>query len=171
VTSTLQRLVTAAKNSGKGTKIVLSVGGWGGCQYFHQAMSSSANRGTFIAALTNAVNQYGLAGIDIDWVSCFVYGLDSMLTSCQEYPNDPGAGQPYGSADAANLLTFFTYLRKSLGSSKIISAAVSHQPWKGSNGQPLTSVSAYAAQMTYANIMSVSLLFFHLNMPTEGTHA
>jgi chitinase len=75
------------------------------------------------------------------------------LIVSQEYPNDPGAGQPYGSADAANLLTFFTYLRKSLGASAIISAAVPDLPWKGSNGQPLTSVSAYADQMTYVNIM------------------
>jgi chitinase len=67
-TSLLQRLVSAANKSGHGTRIVLSVGGWGGCQYFSQVMSSSANRGAFITSLTNAVNQYGLAGIDIDWV-------------------------------------------------------------------------------------------------------
>jgi chitinase len=151
---TLRRLVAAANKSGHGTKIVLSVGGWGGCQYFHQAMSSSANRGVFIAALAAAVSQYGLAGVDIDWVRGFALSQTHPLTSVQEYPNDPGAGQPYGSADSANFLTFLTYLRKSLGSSAIISGTAPDTVWKGSNGNPLTSgLAAYAAQMTYVNIM------------------
>ena len=64
----LRRLVAAKNASGKGTKIVLSVGGWGGCQYFSQTMSSSPNRGTFIANLASTVSTYGLDGIDIDWV-------------------------------------------------------------------------------------------------------
>lgn len=74
----------------------------------------------------------------------------------QEYPNQSGAGNPYSSSDAANLLSFFTELRSALGSSKIISAAVTDLPWIGSDGNPLTDVSAYAKQMTYANIMYVS---------------
>ena len=73
----------------------------------------------------------------------------------QEYPNESGAGNAYSSADAANLLSFFKSLRSALGSSKIISAAVTPLPWLGSNGDPLTDVSAYASVMTYANIMSV----------------
>ncbi len=79
----LRRLVTSARNSGKGTKIVLSVGkshrllntlnflinirsillgGWGGSTWFSQAMSSSANRTTFKNSLTSAVNSFGLDG-------------------------------------------------------------------------------------------------------------
>ena len=73
----------------------------------------------------------------------------------QEYPNESGAGNPHSSSDAANLLSFFKSLRSALGSSKIISAAVTPLPWLGSNGDPLTDVSAYASVMTYANIMSV----------------
>ena len=80
-----------------------------------------------------------------------------MLYPLQEYPNESGAGNPHSSSDAANLLSFFKSLRTALGSSKIISAAVTQLPWTGSNGSPLTDVSAYAAQMTYANIMSVAL--------------
>lgn len=83
-------------------------------------------------------------GIDIDW----------------EYPGESGAGNLHSTSDSANLLSFFTSLRSALGSSKIISAAVTDLPWIGSNGQPLTNVSSYAAQMTYANIMCV---FFCLN--------
>ncbi|THH29871.1 hypothetical protein EUX98_g4306 [Antrodiella citrinella] len=136
-TSILQRLVTSARNSGHGTKIVLSIGGWDGSYWFSQVMSSG-NRSAFVNAAVSAVNTYGLDGIDIDW----------------EYPNESGAGNPYSSADAANLLSFFTSLRSALGSSKIISAAVTCLPWTGSNGNPLTNVSAYAAQLTYANVMN-----------------
>ncbi|KAJ6593441.1 glycoside hydrolase family 18 protein [Mycena capillaripes] len=137
----LQRLVTSARNSGKGTKIVLSVGGWGGSTFFHQAASTAANRATFVSALSNAVSTFGLDGIDIDW----------------EYPNQAGAGNPFGSADAANLLLVLTSLRTALGTSKIISAAVTDLPWIGSNGSPLTDMSAYAAQMTYANLMNYDI--------------
>ncbi|KAI0694388.1 glycoside hydrolase family 18 protein [Cerioporus squamosus] len=137
-TSTLKTLVSSAHNSGHGTKVVLSIGGWGGSYWFSQAMSSSANRTTFVNACVSAVNTYNLDGIDIDW----------------EYPNESGAGNPHSSSDAANLLSFFKSLRSALGSSKIISAAVTQLPWTGSNGSPLTDVSAYAAQMTYANIMN-----------------
>jgi len=137
----LQRLVTSAKNSGKGTKIVLSVGGWGGSTYFHQACSSAANRSTFVSALSSAVTTYKLDGIDIDW----------------EYPNNAGAGNPFGSADAANLLSLLTSLRSALGTSKIISAAVTDLPWIGSNGNPISDMSAYAAQMTYANLMNYDI--------------
>ncbi|EJF62190.1 glycoside hydrolase family 18 protein [Dichomitus squalens LYAD-421 SS1] len=137
-TSTLKTLVSAAHNSGHATKIVLSIGGWGGSYYFSQAMSTSANRTTFVNACVSAVNTYNLDGIDIDW----------------EYPNESGAGNPFSSSDAANLLSFFKSLRTALGSSKIISAAVTQLPWTGSNGNPLTDVSAYASVMTYANIMN-----------------
>ncbi|KAK7057565.1 glycoside hydrolase family 18 protein [Favolaschia claudopus] len=137
----LRRLVSSAKSSGKGTKIVLSVGGWGGSTFFHQAASSAANRSTFVSALSSAVSTFGLDGIDIDW----------------EYPNESGAGNPFGSADSANLLSLLTSLRSSLGTSKIISAAVTDLPWLGANGSPLTDMSAYAAQMTYANLMNYDI--------------
>ncbi|KAI0940229.1 hypothetical protein AcV5_001393 [Taiwanofungus camphoratus] len=138
-TSTLQTLVSSAHNSGHDTKIVLSIGGWGGSHYFSQAVGSSSNRSTFVKACVNAVNTYNLDGIDIDW----------------EYPGQSGAGNLYASDDSANLLTFFKDLRSALGQGKIISAAVTDQPWQGSDGNPLSDVSAYAEQMTYANIMCV----------------
>ncbi|GLB44488.1 putative glyco_18 [Lyophyllum shimeji] len=134
----LKRLATAAHKSGKGTKVVLSIGGWGGCQYFSSSVGTSANRAKLVSSIQSVINSNGLDGIDIDW----------------EYPNSPGAGQPYSSADAANLLSFFKSLRSALGTSKIISAAVPHLPWLGSNGSPLKDVSAYAAQLTYVNIMN-----------------
>ncbi|ESK89485.1 glycoside hydrolase family 18 protein [Moniliophthora roreri MCA 2997] len=135
---TLRRLVNAARNSGTGTKIVLSVGGWGGSKWFSQAVSNDQNRGTFVNALVNATNSFNLSGVDIDW----------------EYPNSNGAGNPHGPGDANNLLKLFQGLRAALGPDKIISAAVPHLPWIGSNGSPLTNISAWAKEMTYINIMN-----------------
>ncbi|KAF7296011.1 Glycoside hydrolase family 18 protein [Mycena kentingensis (nom. inval.)] len=139
--SILTRLVKSVKASGKGTKIVLSVGGWAGSTWFHQACGSSANRTKFVNALSSAVSSFGLDGIDIDW----------------EYPNEAGAGNPFGSADAANLLTLITSLRTALGSSKIISAAVTDLPWLGADGKPIKDMSKYAAQMTYVNLMNYDI--------------
>ncbi|KAK7026409.1 hypothetical protein VNI00_015644 [Paramarasmius palmivorus] len=53
-----------------------------------------------------------------------------------------------------NLLKLFQRLRSALGADKIISAAVPHLPWIGSNGSPLTNISAWANVMTYINIMN-----------------
>ncbi|KAJ6589903.1 glycoside hydrolase family 18 protein [Mycena vulgaris] len=137
----LKRLVSSAKKSGKGTKVVLSVGGWTGSATFHQIAGSSSSRSKFVSTLSSVVAQYGLDGIDIDW----------------EYPNSAGAGNPYSGADAANFLSLLKALRTSLGTSKIISAAVTDLPWLGSNGSPLTDVSAYASQLTYVNLMNYDI--------------
>ncbi|KIM37880.1 glycoside hydrolase family 18 protein [Hebeloma cylindrosporum] len=135
---TLKDLVSCARKSGHGTKIVLSVGGWSGSHWFSQAMSTSINRNKLVKALSETVDAYHLDGIDIDW----------------EYPNAPGDGNPHSSADAANFLSFIKMLRSELGSSRIISAAVTHLPWIGEDGSPLSDVSEYAAHMTYVNIMN-----------------
>ena len=55
---------------------MLSIGGWGGSQYFSQAASSAANRSKFIGSMSSAVKTYGLAGVDIDWVRLRGCGLD-----------------------------------------------------------------------------------------------
>ncbi|PPQ71398.1 hypothetical protein CVT26_011113 [Gymnopilus dilepis] len=138
---TLKQLVSAARNSGHGTKIVLSVGGWGGCHWYSQAMSTESNRSKLVKTLAETVESFGLDGIDIDW----------------EYPNAPGAGNPHSSADAGNLLEFFKSLRAALGSSKIISSAVTHLPWLGEDGQPLRNVAEYAQYMTYVNVMNYDI--------------
>ncbi|KAF9484198.1 glycoside hydrolase family 18 protein [Pholiota conissans] len=151
-TSLLKRLVAAARAAGYGTRIVLSLGGWGGCYYFSQACSTAANRTKLISAIGSAINTYNLDGVDFDW----------------EFPNNAGAGQPFSSADTANLLLVFKALRVSLGPCKIISAAVSHTPWLGANGKPLTDVSAFAAVLNYIMIMNYDVWGAS---PTPGPNA
>ncbi|KAF7428523.1 hypothetical protein PC9H_007747 [Pleurotus ostreatus] len=135
---TLRTLVSSARKSGKGTKIVLSIGGWAGSYWFSNSMSNNDNRQRLANELIGAVNSFGLDGIDIDW----------------EYPNSEGSGNPHSSKDATNLLTFVKILRSRMGWSKIISAAVPHQPWLGPDARPMRNVSDFAAQMTYVNIMN-----------------
>ncbi|KAF7315066.1 Glycoside hydrolase family 18 protein [Mycena indigotica] len=139
--SMLRRLVPSARKSGKGTKIVLSIGGWTDSGPFHQMAASSSSRSKFVSGVSKVVSEYGLDGVDIDW----------------EYPNSPGNGNPFGPADAANFLLLLKALRASLGWSKIISTAVTDLPWLGSNGAPLRDVSEYAAQLTYVNIMNYDI--------------
>ncbi|KAH9833837.1 glycoside hydrolase family 18 protein [Rhodofomes roseus] len=138
--STLKSLVSAAHASNNKTKVVLSIGGWGNCKYYSQIMGSSNSRDLFVDAVVQTYNDYNLDGIDIDW----------------EFPNDDGAGDGQGKSpdDAANLLTFFQALRAKLGNDAIISAAVTDQPFKGPDGNPLSDVSDYAKVMTYVNLMN-----------------
>ncbi|KIY52226.1 glycoside hydrolase, partial [Fistulina hepatica ATCC 64428] len=133
-----RRLINAARNSGQGTKIVLSVGGWSGSYWFSQAMSNDDNRGKLVKSLLDAVSTFSLDGIDIDW----------------EYPASPGSGNPHSSQDSGNFLQFLQALRSALGPRKIISAAVTHLPWLGSDGRPMSDVSDFAAELTYLNIMN-----------------
>ena len=82
----LKKLVSAVRQSGHGTKIVLSVGtspscnrydeillnicalsprlgGWSGCHWYSQAMSTTSNRAKLVNNLVEAVNTYGLDGV------------------------------------------------------------------------------------------------------------
>ena len=138
------------------------------------------NQVQFIAAVLDVVKNYDLDGalvfgdsgtrsyipdlcqVSISIGSVFlrrVFSFGSPLMSYdQEYPNQPGAGQPYSPDDAANLLSFFQSLRSKLGKAAIISAAVTDQPFTGPDGRPLKDVSAYAKVMTYVNLMYTSRL-------------
>jgi len=60
--STLNSLVSAAHEGGHDTKVVLSIGGWGGCDHYSDAMKSS-NRDSFVDAVASAVKTYGIDGM------------------------------------------------------------------------------------------------------------
>ncbi|KAG6910362.1 hypothetical protein DXG01_011077 [Tephrocybe rancida] len=148
----LKELVSSARRSGEGTKIVLSVGGWGGSHWFSDVMKTAASRARFNNTLVSVVDTFGLDGIDIDW----------------EYPNSAGAGNRHHATDSVNFLSFLRLLRASLGPSKIISAAVAHLPWLGSNGKPMPNVAEFAAIMTYVNIMNYDV---NASSTTPGPNA
>ncbi|KAF8154279.1 glycoside hydrolase [Crassisporium funariophilum] len=129
----LKRLIEIIKIVGALTKIVLSIGGYEGSQWFSQACSTPTNRVTFVNSIVAIVKSYGLHGVDIDW----------------EQSDSKGSGN-----DASNLLSLLQTLRSALGPSMIISAAVGHTPWLGNDGKPLDNVALFAEQLTYINIMN-----------------
>ena len=45
---------------------VMSVGGWGGSQYFSSAVATEANRTAFAKAVMAAISQYGLDGVEFE---------------------------------------------------------------------------------------------------------
>ncbi|KAJ1830288.1 hypothetical protein LPJ63_005026, partial [Coemansia sp. RSA 2711] len=51
----------------KGTKVLMSVGGWTGSNYFSTILKSDSTSNTLIQSMVDYVKQYDLDGIDIDW--------------------------------------------------------------------------------------------------------
>jgi len=61
----LNRVVRSAHI--KGVKVLLSIGGWTGSQYFSPLSASSSGRRTFVNGAVGFIRDYNLDGIDIDW--------------------------------------------------------------------------------------------------------
>ncbi|MEV8441079.1 glycosyl hydrolase family 18 protein [Actinosynnema sp. NPDC051121] len=97
----LSSLVTLAHDNG--VRVSLAIGGWndGNDSAFEALAANATSRTTFVNAVVNAVGQYNLDGIDIDW----------------EYP-DPGAS-------ATNFTALMGQLSTALHSrGKLLTAAV-----------------------------------------------
>jgi chitinase len=89
-------------------KVMLSLGGWGGCASCSEVFSSAANRKVF-AESVKALNEYfGTDGLDLDW----------------EYPAIQGfPGHVFQASDKQNFTALVQQLRQTLGAGKIISFA------------------------------------------------
>ncbi|KAJ2871560.1 hypothetical protein H4R27_006729, partial [Coemansia aciculifera] len=61
----LPALVTSMHSAG--TKVLMSVGGWTGSNYFSTVMKDTGARSTMITSMVNYVKANNLDGIDIDW--------------------------------------------------------------------------------------------------------
>lgn len=87
--------LSSLKNDHPGLKIILALGGWGGCETCSDVFSSATGRSEFAASVKELMETHNVDGIDLDW----------------EYPAIPGyPGHPYKSDDRRN----FTYLVKEL---------------------------------------------------------
>ncbi|GAA98201.1 glycoside hydrolase family 18 protein [Mixia osmundae IAM 14324] len=135
--SLLTRLV---KNGhANGVKIMVSIGGWTGSKYFSVATQTKANRQVFIRNIKSMMDKYDLDGIDIDW----------------EYPGSSGnSGNIWAADDTDHLYLFLKGLRASIGAAKMISMAVTQQPWTGPNGSPLANISKYAPYLDRVLVMN-----------------
>lgn len=121
------------------TKVLISVGGWGGCDYYSPMVNNATGRAIFIEGVKNMIEKYDLDGIDFDW----------------EYPGEQGAcGQPYAPTDTANFLVLLNQLRKAIGDHKLITAATFTKPFADAQGNPSKNLSGFAKVFDWINIMT-----------------
>lgn len=105
--ATIIRMVALKKRNPQ-LKIILSLGGWGGCQTCSDVFSTKKGRRTFSKSVKNLSNYFGSDGIDLDW----------------EYPTISGfPGHAYGPQDKPNFTALIKELRKKIGKEKEISFA------------------------------------------------
>ena len=106
-TLTIQNLVSQkAKNPD--LKVMLSLGGWGGCKDCSDIFSSKKGRKEFSTSVKELLDYFKADGIDLDW----------------EYPAIEGyPGHTFKPEDKANFTALVKKLRKKLGKDKLISFA------------------------------------------------
>ena len=89
-------------------KIILSLGGWGGCKDCSPVFSTNKGRDVFATSVREVMEYFQTDGIDLDW----------------EYPAIAGyPGHPYSPADRKNFTSLIKALRKKLGSKYELSFA------------------------------------------------
>lgn len=103
----LQNMV-ALKARNPRMKVLLSLGGWGGCEKCSPVFSSAASRTTFANSVKKTLIDFNADGIDLDW----------------EYPAITGfPGHAYMDADKDNFTALVKELRRVLGKTCTISFA------------------------------------------------
>lgn len=103
----IQKMV-GYKAANPGLKIILSMGGWGGCRDCSPVFSTKAGRKEFAKSTRELLDYFNADGIDLDW----------------EYPAVAGyPGHPYSLDDKENFTSLIKMLRRKLGRNKEISFA------------------------------------------------
>jgi chitinase len=106
-TLTIQRLV-ALKRRNPSLKVLLSLGGWGGCPTCSDIFATKDAWKEFAQSVKELSDYFGSDGIDLDW----------------EYPAIEGyPGHKYDPKDKENFTTLVKQLRKALGNGREISFA------------------------------------------------
>jgi chitinase len=106
-TATIRKMVLLKRKYPE-LKVILSLGGWGGCKDCSDVFSTEKGRKEFAMSVKNLTDYYKTDGIDLDW----------------EYPSIQGyPGHKYQPADRENFTALIIALRKALGRKKEISFA------------------------------------------------
>jgi chitinase len=106
-TMTIRNLVGLKKRN-PGLKVLLSLGGWGGCYTCSDVFSTLEGRKEFAQSVKEVSDHFHTDGIDLDW----------------EYPAIQGPpGHPFAAADKFNFTALLQELRKILGKKMEISFA------------------------------------------------
>lgn len=100
--------VVALKQTYPHLKVMLALGGWGGCEPCSEIFSDADNRAAFARSTLQALQDHGGDGLDLDW----------------EYPTIEGhPGHPYGPQDKDNFTALVKELRQTLGDQYLLSFA------------------------------------------------
>jgi chitinase len=138
---TIKKLVSL-KAKYPALKVLLSLGGWGGCKTCSEVFSTEEGRTVFAAEVAGLTRAFHTDGIDIDW----------------EFPALPAyPGHPYSPADKENLTALLAALKKRLGPDKeVCLTAAGFSPYlEGSVDWRSVAVAADRIQlMTYDMIGS-----------------
>lgn len=137
--ATLLALV-ALKHDHPRLKVIVSLGGWGGCKTCPDVFSTDSGRQEFVQSVKELLKNFGADGIDLDW----------------EYPaleNVPG--YVYYPADKDNFTAVVRLLRKTLGKKAEITFAAG-----GFTDYLRTSIDwkQVAPLVNYINLMSYDLV-------------
>lgn len=111
-TATIKKLVGLKKKNPQ-LKVMLSLGGWGGCKPCSEVFARSEARKEFAASVKELNDYFGTDGIDLDW----------------EYPGIPGhPDHPWSTEDRPNFTSLVQELRTALGPRHEISFAAGGFP-------------------------------------------
>ena len=100
--------LTSLKDNNPDLQVLISLGGWGGCETCSEVFSTEKGRTEFAESVREILVNYNADGIDLDW----------------EYPVVPGyPGHPHKPADRENFTYLVEDLREELGEEYEISFA------------------------------------------------
>lgn len=103
----IQKMI-AMKQHNKKLKVLLSLGGWGGCEPCSEAFSTDEGRTTFANSVKSLSDYFGSDGIDLDW----------------EYPSIEGfPGHKFMAEDKENFISLVKKLRSVLGNKSTVTFA------------------------------------------------
>lgn len=103
----IQKMVSM-KTKNPTLKVLLSLGGWGGCETCSAVFNSKEGRNEFAESVKELLAYFGADGIDLDW----------------EYPAIPGyPGHQYLPKDKKNFTALVKKLRRELGRQALITFA------------------------------------------------
>jgi len=105
--NSVQQLVALKKDNPQ-LKIMVSIGGWGGCSFCSLLFASDEHRKNFAKTTVALFKQYGIDGLDLDW----------------EYPAIVGyPGHAFTPADKNNFTELIKALRQEMGNDYLLTFA------------------------------------------------
>ncbi|WP_317171610.1 glycoside hydrolase family 18 protein [Spirosoma profusum] len=152
--------LTSLRAINKDLKVLISVGGWGGCKYFSDAALTNDSRLKFANSAVAFLKKHHLDGVDIDW----------------EYPGQIGAGNIFRPEDKENFTLFLKAIRDQLDKQgqQDKRTGINHYLLTAATGGDTafvnhTNLGEAQRYLDYVNIMTYDL--YHGNDKVTGHHS